>query len=787
MIASMTDEPTPNTNNNPSGDFKVIGYDETDRVSVPRKSGETAELDIPNGAELISRTLVAALEPGRVANWISCGTSAIGHRIELAKQDDRLIARSCMKARWSKMKTVDKSDDNLSNLKCLFVTQQLEFELKPNIKTGDLNPQTHLVFMPRRILLKDGVEQNGTNSMNDGKTEHNIWKRFESELNKGNRDKRILLLTAQVLRDADFRLREDGSTSAAVEDAWSIIAGSESGLANMNEKVGARARMIFETFGHIFVRIRADAVIHFRHVDETNVSQVQWVAELYYAKGGERSEWLRQRDAVFGLDAILAGSVALAIKGGFSKEVIERHLKMGVERMNNLIQRGYAEAEADDDKNHEKTMSEIWRISTEKWIAQEGGIGELIWKRSSPNRSDEAKGDEPSESSEMEKAVGESKSEVNEKDGASSGESVLTINIEIGQGALRGSWDLFGAACAKVKKDNAHGMAEEWERVCLDVSMEIVDKGPDKMSNKRVFKLGKLKSFDRNEVDGLAGLWRLMSTYLQDTKHPLSVGVFGAPGSGKSFAVKEVAASVLSQMPGKSEEPLEFNVAQFTSLGDLAKAFHKARDRFLSTSRVPVVIFDEFDAAFGGRPFGWLQYFLMPMQDGKFKDDGEVFHTGKGIFIFCGGLNRTFDEFSSRQRDQEFCSAKGPDFISRLRGILNIPSLDRPDQPEEEGEIPKWMIRRAMLLNYQLGEHKAKILDPAVRRAFLKVPYYRHGARSLEAIIDMCARQPSGVIDRTSLPRRDQIELHTDAAAFWEIIREYSSLREPTPENRSSS
>jgi hypothetical protein len=49
---------------------------------------------------------------------------------------------------------------------------------------------------------------------------------------------------------------------------------------------------------------------------------------------------------------------------------------------------------------------------------------------------------------------------------------------------------------------------------------------------------------------------------------------------------------------------------------DLTAAFHQAQDRALA-EEVPLVFFDEFDSSLNKEPYGWLKYFLAPMEDGK--------------------------------------------------------------------------------------------------------------------------------------------------------------------------
>src|SRR5262249_156416 len=145
-----------------------------------------------------------------------------------------------------------------------------------------------------------------------------------------------------------------------------------------------------------------------------------------------------------------------------------------------------------------------------------------------------------------------------------------------------------------------------------------------------------------------------MRKYLDDVereRRPLSLAVFGAPGGGKSFGIKEVAKALSS--PHLDSQFIETNVSQFTSLADLAPVFRRVRDSSLS-GKVPLVFFDEFDAFWNRQPFGWLQYFLAPMQDGEFGVGDRKIKFPHAIFVFVGGLNHSFDMFNGRVRNREF-------------------------------------------------------------------------------------------------------------------------------------
>ncbi len=71
------------------------------------------------------------------------------------------------------------------------------------------------------------------------------------------------------------------------------------------------------------------------------------------------------------------------------------------------------------------------------------------------------------------------------------------------------------------------------------------------------------------------------------------------------------------------------------------------------------------------------------MQDGEFTE-GQLHHPiGRAIFVFAGGTCSTIEEFESSSREM-FKDAKGPDFLSRLRGYINILGANPPLDDSKE-------------------------------------------------------------------------------------------------------
>jgi len=328
----------------------------------------------------------------------------------------------------------------------------------------------------------------------------------------------------------------------------------------------------------------------------------------------------------------------------------------------------------------------------------------------------------------------------------------------------------------------------------------VMNKSPEILKEIPVGKYFKMQTFDRSEIEQFNSIKNLILEYLDDPKtiRPLCLAVFGPPGSGKSFGIKQL----LKSFDRENISNMTFNISQYASYDDLIADFHKVRDSVLK-GEMPVAFFDEFDSDKDQGSMGWLKYFLAPMADGEFKEGEAVHPIGKSIFVFAGGTRSSYQKFEQnissdslqtnesaeekRIRLAQFRDAKGPDFVSRLRGFINILGPN-PNHQEGKKDV-SFMIRRAKILrtNFEITDKTARLfnsqkvlqIDQTVLRAMLNIPEYKHGNRSMSAILDMSRLTDKTRFDLSALPTPDQLDVHVDAKLFmWLAAQErfYSLL-----------
>ena len=323
--------------------------------------------------------------------------------------------------------------------------------------------------------------------------------------------------------------------------------------------------------------------------------------------------------------------------------------------------------------------------------------------------------------------------------------------------------------------------------------------GPSRLCDIPHARFGDLLSVDRDEIETLRSLRQMIQAYEKGgpQKQPLCIGAFGPPGAGKSFGIKQIAYEIL----GKDVPLLEFNLSQFSDPADLIGAFHQVRDKVLG-GRTPVVFWDEFDS----QHLKWLQYLLAPMQDGKFQS-GQLTHTlGKCIFVFAGATSWDFEHLgpapdaaneteatalktlaaenadfaeTRRKGQAEFRLKKGPDFVSRLSGHINVLGPNRRlkfnfatgqwDQPDPTDIT--FPVRRALLLRSFLKAKDTDTLDidRDLLNGLLRQPRFRHGARSMEKTVEPL-RMQHAALRPAQLPPPQVLAQHLDPVTIFQSL-----------------
>ena len=291
-------------------------------------------------------------------------------------------------------------------------------------------------------------------------------------------------------------------------------------------------------------------------------------------------------------------------------------------------------------------------------------------------------------------------------------------------------------------------------------------------------RFGKLLVVDRVEIESLRGLERLIKGYerTQRPSKPLSIAVFGAPGSGKSFGVKQIAKTVL----GDTVSILEFNLSQYSDPGELIGAFHQVRDKVLGRHHAGRVLGRVRLARVhvAAVPAGAHAGRRVPGGPGHAPDRQVRVrlrrrHELRLRQLLAARRNgpRGRRRHTPRGREgplevREVQTREGP----RLRQPAErLPERRRPEpapevrrQDRQNGSTTmlrrdlSFPIRRALLMRATGGfvgaaEGDEMDIDSGLLTAFLEIGKYEHGARSLETIMGLTrGAGPSGL--RRSCP-----------------------------------
>jgi ATPase family associated with various cellular activities (AAA) len=213
---------------------------------------------------------------------------------------------------------------------------------------------------------------------------------------------------------------------------------------------------------------------------------------------------------------------------------------------------------------------------------------------------------------------------------------------------------------------------------------------------------GKIKTADVSEIEDFRTVGNLLQSYLSNASagKPLGVAVFGPPGSGKSFAVKNIVDTLPEALKKLTKDDRhECNLTALSDPEDLAHYFQLARNSVLR-GKIPMLFFDEFDCTVGDSPFFWLKHFLAPLQDGEFRSDQIVHPLGRVIFVFAGGIYKKFADFEKDMKKIARVSDAKTLTTSRIsKGLISsaactVISISLPSHPMPRDANPVAMASR---------------------------------------------------------------------------------------------
>lgn len=266
-------------------------------------------------------------------------------------------------------------------------------------------------------------------------------------------------------------------------------------------------------------------------------------------------------------------------------------------------------------------------------------------------------------------------------------------------------------------------------------------------------RFGDFVTVDRAEIESFRNLASVIEEYMKlPTTKPLNIAVFGPPGSGKSFGVKQLVNSLSL---GREVEFPTFNLSQFDSISALPGCFQIIQDIVLA-GRLPVVFWDEFDTTLNSTPFGWLHAFLAPMQDGEFVHNNRSNPIGKCIFVFAGSR---FDSFGDLPDPGSAVERPREEVIS-----LSLKEAEEESRIRKNGKASEYeqeRVRRLNLLRRQENWRQAK----------------GHDFRSrLKAYLDVREPNADKIYDRGEFLKFDRTDPRTcDQLAF--LVRRARMLR----------
>ena len=541
-------------------------------------------------------------------------------------------------------------------------------------------------------------------------------------------DRLVVVMTADDLRLTEVQISRELSWERVGEDLfWELVHST-------------RVQKLSEC-AHVVISLGTSGALWLRKLDAAEGADVRNECTLFFDAEGFEGQWKEKRPGgMIGYTTCLTAGIAGTLVDGSRAPDVARGIQAGLRAMRVLHEGGYGKCEEEDSEKREDGVEEP------------SAEGDSVEKRRWP-------------SFPFRDVVAALKND--------RGPELACCCVPHPRTRGSRSWSVLDDRCTEPPDDACvvgGSLHERAESVVKHGVSPALDGVP-------MAHFGHLVTADRHEIEGYRSIRGLLSEYCRrEAKKPISIAVFGPPGSGKSFGVKQVAKSI-----SKTVVTLEFNLSQFGGPDQMVDALHQVRDIGLS-GKIPLVFWDEFDSRLGQAEYGWLRYFLAPMQDGSFQHGQITHHIGRAIFVFAGGTRPRMSEFVATVSTAEMRSAKGPDFVSRLKGYVDVLGPNPLDKWFPRGD-PHFVVRRAIILRslftqwaphlFDDGAGEGTLLiDEGVLRAFLYVSSYRHGVRSMESIIAMSTLAGKSRFERSSLPGRAQLDLHVDGTEFLSMVHQ---------------
>lgn len=286
-----------------------------------------------------------------------------------------------------------------------------------------------------------------------------------------------------------------------------------------------------------------------------------------------------------------------------------------------------------------------------------------------------------------------------------------------------------------------------------------------------VLEIGELQITDTDFARDVLMLERRLKDHADHGNRILSFAILGQPGSGKSFVAKQLAKAIDPE--GILLQDKTVNLSTFA--GDpesLVEQFEEI-EQITVGGKIPFVLWDEFDSVLDGHQCGWLRYFLMPMEDGKYWSRKKARDLGKCVFVFMGGTFANLKDFDEWRTKPVNTSLKGNDFHSRLDRVIQIPTCHIEGAPRFSATLAdSAKLVRAQIIRHYLGTvTKVSRVEPRVITYLTHVPL-QHGPRSLRRIIEASAVHRTDAFGLIHLPPKNVLELHTD-------VKQHASAADP--------